>query len=79
MGSFLVCLERNKYVWRIPKGWVEKGRGKDIKPGDDAIAYTRYGFKVVTVTIVEELDECPVDMTVYKILGKVSKEGDIDV
>lgn len=63
-----------EYVWRIPKSWFENGKANEIHIGDNIIVYTRYGFKVVTVTRMETLDECPVNRTVYKILKKL--DGD---
>ena len=75
MTTYVYGIHKNKskeYVWRIPKSWVEDGRVNEVKLGDKIIVYTRYGFKQVTITRIETMSECPVNMTVYKVLGRVN-------
>ena len=64
--------EKKEYVWRVPKS--KKGFENNLLPGDSIIVSTKYGIRPIIVTKIEWLDECPVDFSVKKVIGKVKPD-----
>lgn len=59
---------QKEYVWRVPVSW--KGWENDLLPGDRIWVHTEYGIKPITITRIEWLDKCPVNMKVKKVYTK---------
>ena len=55
-----------EYVWRIPE--PKRELASELVIGGNALVNTKYGNKVITVTRVEELAECPVEGRVKKVI-----------
>jgi hypothetical protein len=55
-----------EYVWRIPE--TKRELASEIVIGGNALVNTKHGNKVIMVTKVKELSECPVDGRVKKVI-----------
>jgi hypothetical protein len=61
-GKHYMDDDAKEYVWRMSK---VNGK-KNIEVGDELIANTKYGNRVITVTKIDVLDSRPVDMRIRK-------------
>ena len=62
---------KKEFVWRVPKTWSEAGWEDGLSVGDSILVDTKFGTRMVKITKIEFLDECPVDIPVKRVVKRL--------
>ena len=64
----------NEFVWRVPKSWSELGWEDGLNIGDEILVNTKFGTKPIIVTKIENLEKCPVNIPVKRVVKRLNKQ-----
>ena len=62
----------NEFVWRVPKSWSELGWEDGLNIGDEILVNTKFGTKPIIVTKIENLEKCPVNIPVKRVVKRLN-------
>ena len=70
-GTHVKSRSEQERIWRVPdsqKNWWLS----NVSVGDIVSVETKYGKKAIIVTDIRQLNRCPVDMIVKKVIDKIA-------